>query len=484
MKTFILSKLEKNRESIFLLIGNAVITIFNFILISFFSHYLSVQNNATYRQLFLFIALGSALGNLGFSQSIYYQLNRLNKQYSDQNTISCGRFLLVISSIITVLIGYFSLPLFSKNFSNSEFDTIAIAGLGLLFFTIIQSADFSLYLHQKKTKRYFLIAISSVILKFAIACYLYLSGFNMKWFVYSLLLISIISYSYNLFYLRGNENLFSFSIKRKQALEQFKYALPIGLAIVAGIWMIQIDKLVLNYYLNDLRSFVVLSNGSIELPFLSTLYVSFSMIAMPSMVQAYDNGNIGLVLSERNAYIKIIASVIIPVTIALIFWSDKIIVLIFGAQYLESAPIFALFSTILFSRICSYQDIILLTGKTKYLSYIQGLELIFHFLITVFFISNFGLMGAPIASVITHYLYVIIISVISAKIIKINALQLIPLNFIIRIFSVGLICILPFFFFHRFFDVSANSFSWIIELILFLVFNYMVLLFVQNKLIK
>ncbi len=481
MISFILSKLNKNRASLFLLAGNAIVTIVNFLIIAFFSHKLSIEINATYRQLFMFLALGSAFGNAGFAQAIYFQLNKTQKIFSDFEIISTGRFLLFSSAFFTTGLAYFLMPAFINNFSNPEFNKIAWLGLGILFFTIIQASDFSIYLYKQKVKRYFLVSISAVILKLIIAYYLYTTGFDIVYFVISILFISAFTFFYSLLILRGKTAFFNFSIKNQQVKQQIVYALPIGLAIIAGLWMTQIDKLVLNYYIHDLRSFVVLSNGSIELPFLSTLYVSFSMIAMPMMIKAYENGEINRLLEERNSYIKMIATVIIPVTIALIFWSDKIILLAFGSEYQDSAPLFALFSTILFSRICSYQDIILLTGRTKYLTYIQGIELFFHFLITVFFISNFGIMGAPIASVITHYLYVLVISSISANLLKISPLRLIPLNFILSIFAVGAVSILPFVFIHQFLEVSVNQFFWIFELIVFLVLNYFLLLFIQKR---
>ncbi|MFN3327625.1 MAG: polysaccharide biosynthesis C-terminal domain-containing protein [Fervidobacterium pennivorans] len=99
-----------------------------------------------------------------------------------------------------------------------------------------------------------------------------------------------------------------------------------------------------------------------------------------------------------------------------------------------------------FLRFNSYHDIFLITNKTKYISIIQGIEMIFHIALTYAFIKLFGLIGASIAAVLTNLIYAFVCIYISKNLLKVRMIDVVPFWYLYKIVFIAAAIMFPFYF--------------------------------------
>ena len=218
------------------------------------------------------------------------------------------------------------------------------------------------------------------------------------------------------------------------------------------------DKLVLSLLLKDPISIARISNGNFEVPLITVFYTSFSAIAFPLMLKEFNNNNIAGFLEIRRKYQKEVVLILFPIVLALISWAPPIISLAFGSFYASSAVFFVIYAATFFYRFSSYHDVFLITGKTKYISYIQGIELVFHVVLTYVLVRQFGLIGASIAHLITNTIYVYVCTLISKLILKVRMIDVLPFWYLYKIFFVAAIIMFPFYFISEYFNNNIVKF--------------------------
>lgn len=434
-----ITKLQSNKKSFTLFTGNAVITLLNFFTLSFLSHVLQEESYATYRQLQTFTNIGMALGALGFSHAVYYYLNSEKNKELRYGIVNANRFLVLCGGFSACLIMLLLKGFFSRDFSNPEFDGVVTYGFLLIFFQIIQTTDLNILLAQNRYRQYFFSLISSILLKIVLFVYLYYTGSPLEYFVVTLIFTTLYSVVLDFIFIEKSfSERFPFRLRREQVIRQLKYGWPIGLGIFLGMIMINTDRLVISYFIKEERAFAILANGAFEVPVISNFYYSFTLIAMPGMIAAYKAGNIFEMYRQRHEYIKQVAPILFPVVLALIHWSTPLIELLFGEKYTESGPIFAIYSLILLLRFCSHHEIFMVTEKTGYIIRMQLVEILFNVMLMIVLVREWGMMGAPVACIITGYLYMITTAVVSGRITQTPLSKLFPYSFLLRNLFVAL----------------------------------------------
>lgn len=436
-----------HKKSFLLFAGNSMITVFNFILLAFLSHILSVDSYGSYRQLLTLISIGTVIGSLGFSNALYYYLNLPDQgEQKKYDLLNSARLLVFTGAVLSVFLLFFMSDFLVSGFSDFANDQLFYLALVLGFLNIIQCMDQSLYLSFNKISVYFLGVGCSILLRSVFFIYGWLHDLPLSFYLWVSVWSGIFTFLFNISF----QEFFLFrSLIRKIDWHlfraQLKYAIPIGLGLLTGVFMLNNDRLVLSYFIKDVRAFAILSNGAFEVPLVSTFYTSFSVVAIPLMIQAYSQGNIKRLLEIRYDYIRIVAPLLFPFVFIFIFWNQPIITTLFGANYSESGMIFGIYSMVLFIRFCSHQDIFMVAGKTSYVLYIQGVEVIFNLLLNILFIYYWGIIGAPVAALCTNVIYFFVISFVSAKILNVKIFVLFPFPFLMKNILLCLIFILPFY---------------------------------------
>lgn len=455
----LLEKYRSNRKSFLLFAGNGLVTLINFCILSFLSHQLPVETYGTYRQLLTFINLAVSIGSLGFAQAIYFQLSKADLSLQQQyDSINANRFLVIAGSIITVLAMLLGQFYFRKEFNNPEFDKLLLYAFGIAFFNVFQSVDVNVSLAIHRYKR--CLGASLVMFAFRLAWIVYCR--YQHWELESYMrgiLLSGVAYSVFIQATLYADQLskMQFRIDFQLVKEQLQYGLPIGLGVVFGVIMLNTDRIVLMYFIKDVKAFAILANGAFEVPFLSNYYLSFYTLALPLMIRAYEQQDWKAFFKARHDYIRQVAPIIFPAALVFILWSDVIITTIFGAAYAESAAIFSIYTLCFFVRFCSHHDVFTATGKNAQLIWLQSVEVLFNIVLMFFLVGRFGMIGAPIATVITLYLYIAATAYYSEKISGTGFRSLFPLRFLGKVLLLSLIVLLPFYGFKMIAGAMWNS---------------------------
>jgi O-antigen/teichoic acid export membrane protein len=471
---FILHKIRSNRSSLFLFAGSSLLTVLNFVIISFLSHTLPVHEYGTYRHLLTFISIGVALGSLGFAQSCYYFLSAASGRQEKYDQVNVSRFLVVGGALLACLLMYACSGWFVENFDNLDFNRFTWFAFALIFFSVLQTIELNVFVDAGLMSAYFMNTIINVFMRLALLYYLYMTGKGFEAYLYTLLILAALQTLVNQLFIQVYYKGLDFSIRKGLLRKQLYYAAPIGLGLFFGVLMNNTDRMVLSSLVKDVKDFAVMANGNFEVPFISGIYIAFSTMALPAMIKAYQAGEYKELNKVRKAYMKQIAPLLFPVVFMLIYWSKPIILLVFGPKYPESAALFAVFSLTYFIRFCSHTDIFYASGRTRYIILIQVVEFFLNILFCILFIRWYGAIGASYAIVLTNALYFIVVSAISAGIVKSKISDLYPSGFLLTNLAVCVLALfITHFIFDRFFHVSsylwipAILFYWVLYSLLF-----------------
>ncbi len=452
MISIIKAKFKDNRDSFQLYLGNSIISVFSFLTISLLSHFLVPNEYGAFRYILMVMSIGVSIGSFGFSQSIYYFLAKSTTAQQAYNYINALRIGLLISSVV-VLIGLFLYQLlFGAVDTILNWDRYFIWMVLLIIPSIFQSVELNIFLSMKRVGVYFINTLTILTIKLALIFIAYTVKASLIHYILILSITGILPSIFNNIYIQRifSEEKFQFTWDLLKQL--WRYGLPIGIGLFFGIIMMHTDKLLLSYLLKDPVSIARISNGNFEVPLITVFYTSFSAIAFPLMLKEYNKNNIAGFLGIRRAYQKEVVLILFPIVLALISWAPSFITLAFGSFYASSAVFFAIYAVTFFYRFSSYHDIFLITGKTKYISIIQGVELVFHIGLTYVLVSKYGLIGATIAHLITNTLYAFVCTLTSKLILKVSMLDIIPFWYLYKIFFIAAIIMLPFYVTSLYFD--------------------------------
>lgn len=427
----ILHKIQHNKASFLLFIGNGASTLINFLLLSLMAHSLSINDYGTYRQLGTYALLATAFGSLGFSQAVYYQLSIPGISKQQQYTIiSMCRLLLILGMILSLIFLLASHWYFSAEFANPQFDSCLFYAIAFSIITVWQSVDTNVFTAIGTYKAYIKTNLSVQLLKGSL--FLLCWWMNQPLSVYLWIAIACgvfgSSIAFSRIQARFKEERWIFD--RDQLLQQLKYGFPVGLGAFLGVIMLNTDRMVLANFTKDVKAFAILANGAFEVPLINNFYFSFFTMALPQMIAAYHQNNTKALLKARFDYIELVAPVLFPVALIFMYWSTPLMSFLFGEDYSASGPVFAIFSSILLLRFCSHHDIFFALERTRIIIYLQCAEVLLNLGLTIFLVQKWGIIGAAAASAITNYLYMIATAIISRKLLGVPMADLFPFAYL------------------------------------------------------
>lgn len=442
----VLKLLRTQKESIILYANNASVAILNFLSIAFLSHVLIPQDYGIYRYMLMIVSICVALGSLGFAQAIFYYIYQAVDKAEEYSYLNASRVSIIFSSVVSIVAFYLLIEILPVSENKFAFERFYVILIGVIFTGIIQSIELNVFLKNQHTWFYFTNIISSYVIRVVLFYIAYLHQATLFTYLNIWFLNALLSTVVNQLYLEYLYESVKFKISRSHVIQIIKYSFPIGMALFFGVVLVQVDRVVLTYLFKDPIKLAIVSNGNFEVPIITAFYASFYTIAFPKMLKAYESGNNSEMLSFRHEYQKNVAILLFPIVLAFIFFSPEIITIVFGDYYLESAKLFTVFAITFLFRFTSYHDLFMVTKKTKYVAYIQAIELVVHVILTFVFIQMFDVIGASIAVLVTNILYFVVASILGAKAANVSFNQLYPYSNLLKQLFVSLLILLPFYF--------------------------------------
>ncbi len=446
-------KFKSNKESFQLYLGSSIISVFNFISIALLSHFLIPAEYGSFRYILLFVSLAVAVGSMGFAQSIYYYLQKSSNAQQGYNYINALRVGMLLSTAIVVLLMFAYQLVFPGTRTFLDWNRYNSWIILLIIPGVFQSVELNIFLSIRKMGVYFVNTLSMLSIKLALIVIAYTVKASLIHYVFLLSITGLLPTLFNNVYLERYFKNEKFQLHFNYLKEIWKYGLPIGIGLLFGIIMSQTDKIILSYLFNNPESIAIVSNGNFEVPLITVFYTSFSAIAFPYMLKAYQQNNIAELIAIRKNYQKEVVLILFPIVVSLIAWAPSFISLAFGSYYQQSATLFAVYALSFFLRFNSYHDIFLITNKTKYISIIQGIEMLFHIVLTFILIKIYGILGASLAAVITNVVYAFVCIYLSKIILNVKMIDVVPFWYLYKIAFIAAGIMFPFYFLSLVFDM-------------------------------
>lgn len=441
-----INTIRNQKESILLYANNASVAVLNFISIAFLSHVLLPHDYGSYKYMFMIISICVALGSLGFSQAVFYYIYQAENKVEEYAYLNASRACLLLSFGVSVISFYLLNYFLTVDQSGTSFNEFYGLLIGIIFSGIFQSVELNVFLKNRHSWFYFTNIISSFIIRLVLFYVAYLYQSDLFTYVNIWFLNALLSTLVNQLYLEYIYEGAKFKLPKKYIVQVIKYSMPIGLALFFGVVLVQVDRVVLTYLFKDPVKLAIISNGNFEVPLITAFYASFSTIAFPKMMKAFEANNKLDMLKYRHEYQINVALLLFPIVLAFIFFSKDIMIVVFGDFYVNSAKLFSVYAITFLFRFTSYHDLFLISKKTKFIAYIQAAELIFHVVLTYVFIQMFDLIGASIAVLTTNIIYFIVASYLGSKAVNVPMNLLYPYKKLIYLFLTTLLILIPFYF--------------------------------------
>lgn len=384
-----------------------------FILSIVLSRYFTKDEYGTYLHIQLIANFATWAFLLGIPHSIYYFLPRVAKQRSFVRTT----MLMIIGiAFLTAGLVFFNKDLLSQLLMNPSISKLAGVLCLLVLFQIPLTIFEPLMISAKRVQSFAVASLFfnlSFLLTVCLAVYFDESMSNILWYLAALYCVQslvviyytvIVAFSYK----RNLKDGEDYSLTR-----QFEYALPIGLSMGVVEMSRYADKIIVSNQTSP-EDYAVYTRGAMEIPIISILANTLDNLLMPRFVEAYKNNNTQEILDSWHSVIRLMATFIYPCCIFLICSASLLIPALFSDKYYDAVIIFQIYSLGLLSRISTFNVIVRAIGKTKAILWISIFTILSNIALTYLFMQLWGLIGAPIATVVTttvmRYIYLVSIT--------------------------------------------------------------------------
>ncbi|MQP24727.1 oligosaccharide flippase family protein [Flavobacterium sp. LMO8] len=151
----------------------------------------------------------------------------------------------------------------------------------------------------------------------------------------------------------------------------FEFSLPLVTASLWGIAIKAADPFFISHYFGS-SVFAEYSNGFIELPFVSMITSSTSVVLLPVFSKMIQDGNtVDSLLATWTSVLQKSALLIYPLVVFFIFYAESIMVLLYSEKYAASGVYFQINMVLNFFNIIIFAPLFLAMGKTKLYSHLH-----------------------------------------------------------------------------------------------------------------
>lgn len=437
-------KLEKSNTNQAFWIGIGSISSFSLAIVStaILSRYLTKDEYGTYRQIIYIYSTLLIIFTAGLPKVFEYFLPRFSINEGKAIVWKITRLLILLGLIFSLSLFLFS-GFIANIFNNHEL------AKGLKVFSIIPflllptlgiEGIFSTY------KKAIYIGIYNTLTRFLMLAFIVLpvilwNGSYITaiygWIVVSVLTL-FIAYLFKRIPFKG--------IKAEKTSLTYKavfsYSLPLVYASIWGILIRSADQFYVSRYFGPFV-FAEFSNGFIQIPIVSMITGSVSLVLMPvfsKMVHNKSDFDELIILWKSSLYKS--AILIYPVVVFFIFFANDIILILFSKAYINSIIYFRINMLLNFFNIIIFTPIIFSLGKTRIYARIHMVFALavwlIEFVILYFFNSPISI---AITSVILGIILIITFMIYISKLLQRSLTILIPFSEIFRVLVHALIIV-------------------------------------------
>ncbi len=417
------------RKVISVFSASLIIQCANLILYMVLARALSVEDFASFRQLFLIHAILNALSFSALPTCLLYFSGRAEnfiERMEYINSICIVTFGVSISLTLFLYLGTDTLAiLFNNIVLVSIIPYFSIASLGVVFIILMPSVLIVL----DRAKMQIIAALGSAL---AITVPTIIVALNEQPLVEIVKVMSIMYFLVGIIFVTLILYLCG-ALGRKIIPQKEKifsillYSCPLLVASGLSILGLKIDHLLISGILG-VTAYGIYSVGAFEIPIFSLAQNSVTSVLIPLVTEKLKKADYDGARRIWSQAVTRTAWFTFPAATILILHADDFVILLFGANYEDSAVIFAIFSALVYVRVVTFGMALRALGKTHLELFAALIYLVFGAIGAYFVISSHGLIGAAAWVLINTVLMAIILSLLTYKITngELNLFRLYP----------------------------------------------------------
>jgi len=422
-----------------------VIFILTPLFIALLTRNFSLKDYGAYSLIAVTISIISSFLDLGLSQFIISKLSAYNKLKKNIYFFSILIFEIFFLLSFFFFIYVFNLKIFIQNFISINSNIFLYFSL-IIIITSIHRLISSYFMAKQEIEKniFFSFLVNHLRVIFIFIFFSLFNVLTLKIVLFIWLISSTIVLLGELIFIFSDIKLF---LKHSFNTTYVKSALIFSLPLIffaLSSWFISFgDKYLLSYFIG-LESVALYTVPYNLVNLLFTTSVIVSGIMFPYLSEAWHkkkNYNFFFNLSLKYGLL-----LLIPASIGFLFLDKQIILLISGLKYLDSIqiiPYLIFFPLLNLISYLFYQNL-LFRNKTKQVSLIYLIGAILNFVLNLFLIPLFDVVGAAISTLITYFFIFIITYLITKKYFKFN-FKLIKIE---KILFSSLVMLMPVYFIH------------------------------------
>src|SRR3989338_11306241 len=386
-----------SRNMMFLTAGELVSKILQFVLMVYAARLLDQASfgKFSFALSLSFIAIIAA--DLGINQLLIREIARSKKsvsKYFINAFVVKMPFALVAYLFIIILLNSLSYPKDTRYVVYAIWIFTIISNFTDLFYSIFRAFERMFYDSMIKILRMLLLT--------AIGLYVLFNGYGVL--AFSIVFIAVEALMLLIAYLTATQKFMklTFDINFKFMKDLVKTAYPLGIAFIFSSVYFYIDSVMLSKMRGDVEVAVysVAYNLALAILFIPAVY---SNAVYPVMSRYYKTSKDNLIFLYKKSF-KYIYIIGLPISAGLYILAARIIVFLYGKEYLSSVIAFQIISWFLFIKFLNYLMAYALSSVDQQNSRMigQGLTAVFNVVLNLILIPKMGFEGAAWATFFTE----------------------------------------------------------------------------------
>lgn len=405
-----------------------------------FARSLTVTDYGTYLQTFLAYDFAVPILTLGLPTALYYFLPKESKRKKGL-VIDILTLMLISGFIFSLFLIFGGTELLAKRFNNPDLSKTLRWMIFYPLYTFPVLIGSSVWVIQNNVR---LNAKYNVITGIILTISLMLAAFLTKSYLAPTLVriylpLAFLPFAIYLIFkvVPGEWDLPNFSSSWKM----LKFAVPLGLASIFGTLAIQLAGIIVSF-LTTPEEFAIYANGAREVPFISIVTGSISVVIMADMANQINAGKLNEALELFRKAAIISASFLFPIMIYLMTFSESFINILYSNKYEGSVVPFRIYLFIIPIRIAYYGSAFIALGKTKAILYRSLVDLILTAFFCYLFVLWFGANGAALGLILTMFLWTIPFNLYTlSKSFKCQTFYVLPFSKLYKIIAISILSI-------------------------------------------
>lgn len=378
--------------------GDIIFRVISLVVIIYLARYLGTAGFGKYNFIFAYLAFFGVITDLGLQQILVREMSR-DKSVAPKligNAYLIRLILTVFAVVLSlIIISFMSYPADTTTYIYIAAFTVFFISFSDFYATIFQA---NLKMEYREIAKLAFKILSAILIFWVIFSHGTLMHIMIA-LVFSEMVKTLISYLFSRKFVKPR-----FEIDLGLWKYLFKEALPIALAGVIHIIYFRIDVVMLSMMMGDAEVGLYSAAYKLSEP-LSLIPAALMMSMFPIMSASFKSSEERLLKSYRLSF-KYLLIITLPIAIGTMLLSDKIILLIYGAEFTGSAVALKIliWALVFTSGGAIFWSLLTSIGKQKLGTYITALCAFGNITLNFILIPILSYTGASIASVMTALL--------------------------------------------------------------------------------